>query len=69
MKEIENFIQAKSKDYKSGRASQKALRLLWEVKVHLYKFWDRGLYIHWHVIDSLHNPDLSVILVVGHVTP
>ena len=38
MKEIENFIQAKSKDYKSGRASQKALRLLGEVKVHLYKF-------------------------------
>ena len=32
------------------------------------EFWDRELCIKWRIIDSLHNPDLSA-LVVGHVTP
>ena len=35
-------------------------------------FWDRGLYIKWHVIDGLHNPDLheqSEQWVRGHQGP
>ena len=50
------------------------LRKLWglfcslTVKAHLYKiFRDRGLDIKWHIIESVYDPDLSII-VVGHVT-
>ena len=33
-----------------------------EVKVQLYKcFWDKALYTKWHIMGSLHNPDLSVM--------
>ena len=52
MKEAENFIQATLEDYLLGRS----LRRLWELWVVL----DRGLYVKWHVIGSLHNPDLSM---------
>ena len=31
-------------------------------------FGDRGLCVKRHIIDSVHNPDLSIIMV-GHVTP
>ena len=41
------------------RKLQKLFYLL-EVKAELGKFfWTRGLYIKWHIVDSLHNPDLS----------
>ena len=52
MKEAENFIQTTFEDYLLGRS----LRRLWELWVVL----DRGLYVKWHVIGSLHNPDLSM---------
>ena len=70
-KELESFIQAKFEDYNLERASQKALRALLPVRNQgtvIKVFWDTGLYIKWCIIDSLHNPDLSIILV-GHVTP
>ena len=30
-------------------------------------FWDREVYIKWRIIDSLHDPDLSIV-IVSHVT-
>ena len=68
---MEIFIQAKFEDYNSGGASQKAVRTVPPIRSQgtvMWVFWDRGLYIKWCIIDSLHDPDLSVILV-GHVTP
>ena len=69
-KELKSFIWARFEDYNSGRASQKALRTVRLVRNEstvIYIFWDQGLYIKWHIIDSLHNGDLSAF-VVGHVT-
>ena len=54
-------------DYDTGRASQKAWGA-WGlphpsgVKARLWVSWDRGLYIKWRIIDSLHNPDLRVTM-------
>ena len=60
---MENFIQAK------------LMIITWEQfsesSKHSYiSVWDRGLYIKWCVIDSLHNPDLKKVQskewVMGH---
>ena len=65
------FIPDKFEDYNLGRASQKALRTVRPTRsqdiAYLRHFWDRELYIKWHTIDGLPNPDRSAI-VVGHVT-
>ena len=68
---MENFIEAKFVDYNLGRASQKALRTVPQVRSQgtvIEVFWDRGLYNKRCIIDSLHTPYLSTI-VVSHVAP
>ena len=55
---------AKFEDYNPGRASQKALRTVPSVRSQgtvINSFWDRGLYIKCHFIDSLHNPDINTM--------
>ena len=62
---MEIFIQAKFEDYNSGGASQKAVRTVPPIRSQgtvMWVFWDRGLYIKWCIIDSLHNPDVSDIV-------
>ena len=57
-------------DYNPRRVSQKAIRtvLLLEVKAQLYKYFEtEGITSNDIIIDSLHNPDLSHI-VVGYAT-
>ena len=45
------------------------LRKLWElfypleIKTQFIHFWGKGLYIKWCIRDSLHNPELSAIVV------
>ena len=60
-KELENFIWAKFEDYNLGRASQKALRTIPSVR-------NQDRVICFFCIDSLHNPDISIILVC-HMIP
>ena len=70
-KETENFIWAKFEADNLGRASQKALGTVLPSRsqgIVIQGFWDRGLYIKWRIIDSLHDQDLSII-TVGHVWP
>ena len=64
-KKMENFIWAKSEDYNLARASWKAPRTVLPSRSQgtvMYIFWDRGLYIKWPIINSPHNPDLSIIV-------
>ena len=62
---MENFIWAKLKII----TREQHLRKLWEllhpleVKAQLHKFFrTQGYTLKWHIIDSLHSPDLSIIL-------
>ena len=68
---MENFIRAKFEHYNTGRIPQKALKNVLHFRSQgpvIQVFWDRGLYIKWCILGSLHNPDLSVIIVMSHVT-
>ena len=59
-KEMENFIWAKFEDCDQRRASQKVLPIRNQGTV-IKVFWGRRLYIKWHAMDTLHNPDLSAL--------
>ena len=62
-KEMETFIWAKFEDYNPGNASQDAMRTVLPIRSQgtvTWVFWAGELYIKWCVIDSLHNPDLSL---------
>ena len=68
-KQMETSIWADFEDYNPGGASQKALRTVEPVRSQDTVIWvpwhmtyDKGLYIKWHIIDSLCNPDLNFIM-------
>ena len=65
------FIWVTFEDYNPARASQKAPRTVLPIRSQgtvMQVSWDRKLYLKWHMIDTLHDLDLSLILM-GHVTP
>ena len=66
---METFVRVKFENYNPGRASQKALETVCppEVKAEGCKFEDGGLCMKRHIIDTVYNTDLSIIMV-GHVT-
>lgn len=58
------FIQEEFEDPNLGTASQKARKTVPPIRSQstvIYIFWNRGLYNKWCIIDSLHNPDASVL--------
>ena len=62
--EMENFIQEEFENSNLGTASQKAWKTVPPIRSQstvIGIFWNRGLYNKWCIIDSLHNPDLSVL--------
>ena len=66
---MKNFVRAKFENYNPGRASQNALETVCplEVKAQGCNSEDGGLCMKRHIIDTVHNADLSVIMV-DHVT-
>ena len=61
---MENFTQARFEDYNLGRVSLKVLRTTLPVRspgTGNNVLSQRGGH-HWHIIVSLYNPDLSIIL-------
>ena len=66
---MEIFVRDKFENYNLGRVSQNVLETVCpqEVKAQGCNFEDGRLCMKRHISDTVHNADLSVIMV-GHVT-